>query len=313
MKRTFVLACFALASAFLVSCSPQAPSPEPGTEVVLGLEGTIRGRLDALDANTALFAKHLPSGREIAIRADEPVNTLSIIKIPIMILAFRDAVGGMLDLDERYEVTPDDMRRGSGLLQTFAPGVRPTYRSIITQMIITSDNTATDIMIRRLGQDRVNELLGELGYAETRLQATTGDLFRRIWEMADPANASLTDREVFEMGFPSDEGAAERTFAFEGNPDEWFGRSSAREMSLLLEQIQNAEVASRADSDEMLEILRQQLYSSRLPQRIQFRAGIGHKTGDWPPVAGNDAGIIYSENGPIVVSVFATQNRDDNR
>jgi hypothetical protein len=61
----------------------------------------------------------------------------------------------------------------------------------------------------------------------------------------------------------------------------------------------------------MLGILQRQFYSSRLPQRIAFRAAIGHKTGDWPPVAGIDVGIIYSRSGPIVVSVFATQNRGD--
>ena len=155
------------------------------------LEDAVRAELDGLDAETNLYAKHLSTGDEIAIRADEPVNTLSIIKIPIMILAYRDAEAGRLDLDERYRVRPEDMRRGSGLIQTFAPGLQPTYRAIITQMIITSDNTATDIMIARLGFDRVNELLEELGYAETRLQASTGDLFRRVWELVDPANASL--------------------------------------------------------------------------------------------------------------------------
>ena len=69
------------------------------------------------------------------------------------------------------------MRRGSGLLQTFAPGIEPTYRDIITQMIITSDNSATDIMIDTVGLDRVNQLLEDLGYPETRLQYTTGELF----------------------------------------------------------------------------------------------------------------------------------------
>jgi hypothetical protein len=59
----------------------------------------------------------------------------------------------------------------------------------------------------------------------------------------------------------------------------------------------------------MLAILQQQLYSSRLPQRIAFRAAIGHKTGDWPPIAGHDVGVIYSSNGPILVALFVSQNR----
>ena len=239
------------------------------------------------------------------------MNALSVIKIPILVLAYRDAEAKALDLDERYRVRPEDLRRGSGLLQTFAPGVEPTYRDLLTQMIITSDNTATDIMIARLGQDRVNALLGELGYEATRLRASTGALFRRLWEFADPANASLSDREVYERGFPSDEGAPERTFRFEGDPNEWLGSITAREIADLLERIHDGDVASRGSSNEMIRILRGQLYSSRLPQRIRFRALVAHKTGDWPPYAGNDVGILYYEGGPTVVAVFTTQNTGD--
>jgi beta-lactamase class A len=265
--------------------------------------------LDALEAKTSAYAKHLTSGREVAIRADDPVNALSTIKIAIMALAYRDAEAGTLDLDRRYEVRPEDLRRGSGLLQTFAPGLQPTYRDLVVQMIVTSDNTATDIMIAQLGLERVNALLAQFGYAETRLLTTTGVAFRRLWELVDPANRSLSDREVFERGNPTDPDAAARSFAFEGKPSEWLGRTTAREMSRLLGQIQDGELASREHSDEMLDILKRQFYSSRLPRRIRFQAAIGHKTGDWPPIAGNDVGIIYDAGGPIVVSVFATQNR----
>ena len=287
--------------AIAAGCAPTADAPP--------LDEAIRSTLDSLDAQTAFYAKHLPSGREIAIRADEPVNALSIIKIPIMILAYRDAEAGRLDLDARYRVRPEDMRRGTGLLQTFAPGIEPTYRDIITQMIITSDNSATDIMIATVGLDRVNQLLEELGYVETRLQYTTGDIFRAVLELVDPANAGLSDREVYQRGLPIGPDMDEKYFAFEGDMDEWFGRTTAREMSRLLEQIHNGEVASREHCDEMLAILGQQLYDSRLPRHIKFRVTVAHKTGDWPPIAGSDAGIIMESGGPIVISVFATQNR----
>ena len=60
----------------------------------------------------------------------------------------------------------------------------------------------------------------------------------------------------------------------------------------------------------MRRILRQQVYTSRLPQRIRFRTGIGHKTGDWPPLLGNDVGIMYppAPAGPIVIAVFTNGN-----
>jgi beta-lactamase class A len=273
------------------------------------VEKNIRSMLNSLDARTALYAKHLPTGREIAIRADEPVNTLSVIKVPIMILAYRDARQGRLDLDAQYQVRPDDMRRGSGILQHFAPGLAPTYRDLITQMIVTSDNTATDIMIAKVGLDRVNQLLTDLGYVETRLQHTTGDLFRGVWELTDPAHVELSHREVFERGWPNDPNLLEKEYAFDRDSKEWLGRTTAREMSRLLEQIHNGEVASREDCDEMLDILGKQLYESRLPRYISFQAAVAHKTGDWPPISGNDVGIISGSGGPIVVSIFASQNR----
>lgn len=293
----------------LVHCAPGPPDSRP--DVPLSLEGRLAARLEALPAKSSLYAKHLPSGREVAVRADEPMNTLSVIKIPIMVLAFRDAEAGKLDLDERYRVRAGDRRRGSGLIQTFAPDLEPTYRDLVTQMIVTSDNSATDIMIERLGLERVNDLLQDLGYEETRLLVTTGDLFRRVWELQDPANANLSHAEVFDRGFPNDEGAFERSFAFEGASEEWLGRSTAREMSRLLEQIHSSEVTSRASSDEMMAILGRQFYSARLPRFIRFEVSVAHKTGDWPPIAGNDVGLLFHEGGPTVVSVFVNQNRGD--
>jgi beta-lactamase class A len=273
------------------------------------LEKTVRARLDVLDAHSTLYAKHLGTGRELAVRADEPVNTVSVIKIPIMVLAYRDAEAGRLDLDERHVIAADEMRRGTGILQSFAVGLNTTWRDLVTQMIITSDNTATDLLIARLGLERVNQMLDALGYKETRLRMTIGQLFRGVWEQLDPRNASLTDRQVFERGFPNDAAAPTRSLAYVGDPAKWFGRTTAREMSRMLEQLQRGELAGPALTEDMIRILQRQLYFSRLPQRIRFRASVGHKTGDWPPIIGNDVGILYSDSGPIVVSVFTNQNR----
>lgn len=274
------------------------------------LESTLRARLDSLPAQSAFYAKQLSTGREVAIRADVPMNTASVIKIPVMILAFRDADAGRLNLDERYTIRPEDLRRGSGLLQTFAVGLQPTLRDVITQMIVTSDNTATDIMIARVGLDRVNRMLDSLGYRDTRLRMTVGQTFRKVFELADPKYASLTDRQVFERGFPSDSNVARRMPAFVLDSTKWLGRTTAREISRLLEQIERGQLAAPSSTTAMRRILRQQLYASRIPQRIGFRAGVAHKTGDWPPLLGNDVGIIYppAPAAPIVIAVFTNGN-----
>lgn len=307
----------ALLAAFLVGvvgCAPEEDEPAGGESAELPsvLEARVAARLDRLDAVSSLYAKHLPTGREIAIRADRPMNTLSVIKIPVMVQAFRDAEAGRLDLSSRHAVEPDDMRRGSGLLQTFAPGLTPTLGDLVTQMIVTSDNTATDMVIEAVEMDRVNDLLASEGYEETRLKMSTGDLFREVWIRTDPSNASMSDREVYEAGFPSDDGASRRSFELEGDSAAWLGRSTAREMGRLLEQIHEGALAGEASSRAMIDILRRQIYSSRLPQRVRWQGvGVAHKTGDWPPIAGNDVGILFYEGGPTVVSVFTNQNTGD--
>ncbi len=295
------------------ACTPPGDTADdPGTAEAAradGLAARLEIRLATLDATSSLWAKHIPTGREIAIRADLPMNTLSVIKVPIMVKAFRDHAEGRLDLDARYTVDADDMRRGSGLIQTFAPGLNPTLRGLVTQMIITSDNTATDMVIDLVGIDRVNEMLAANGYEQTRLKHTTHRLFLETWIRTDPANASLTEREVFERGFPADEAAAERFFEIEGDSTIWLGRTTAREMGRLLEQILEGELADRAASDEMVNIMINQFYTTRLPRMVRFQGvSVAHKTGDWPPYAGNDVGVLFYEGGPTIVSVFTNQS-----
>lgn len=286
------------------------PAETSGAPAAAGLDARVEAGLATLDATSSLWAKHIPTGREIAIRPDLPMNTLSVIKVPIMVKAFQDHAAGRLDLDARYTVEAADMRRGSGLIQTFAPGLKPTLRGLVTQMIITSDNTATDMVIELVGTARVNEMLAANGYEQTRLMHTTHRLFLETWIRTDSAYAALSEREVFDRGFPSDEGSAERFFEIEGDSTIWLGRTTAREMGLLLEQILQGELADQAASDEMVDIMAGQFYTTRLPRMVRFQGvGVAHKTGDWPPFAGNDVGILMYEGGPTIISAFTNQNR----
>lgn len=287
------------------------PERAPHTTAPADVAATVRSRLDSLGGRTSLYARDLRTGREITVRADEPMNTASVIKLAVMVRAYRDSERGAFDLDARYVVQPEDRRRGSGLVQTFAPGLNPTRRDLIAQMIVTSDNTATDILIRMVGLDRVNATLDSLGYPATRLRMTTGDLFKAIWVLADSAHQGMTHREVFERGFPGDAGMAERIFLVAQDTTWWLGTTTARETGRLLEQLETGALADSAGTAEMRQHLLGQVFASRLPQRLQWEVPIGHKTGDIPPVLANDVGIIYAARGPIVVAVFTNENRGD--
>ena len=81
--------------------------------VAQDLTTSIGADLAQLKAKSSFYAKHLPSGKTVEVRADQPMNTLSVIKIPVMIQAFRDVEAGRLDLNERYTIKPEDQRGGA--------------------------------------------------------------------------------------------------------------------------------------------------------------------------------------------------------
>lgn len=275
------------------------------------LEAQISSLVTPLQARVGVYALHVPTGREVVVNADEPMNTASVIKIPIMIVAYRDAEAGVLNLDERTTVTLDYYRRGTGLIQTFTPGLQPTMRDLVRQMIVTSDNIGTDITLSRVGLTRVNTFLTQFGYQQTRINKTTADLFRRLFVLADPQYSTFTDRELYELGSPPLPPAESQRILEQiaREPAEWLGQSTAQEMSRLLLQLLQGELASVATTEEMLDVLGGQFYDSRLPRFIKERASVAHKTGDIPPYVLNDTGIIIHEGGPTVVTVFVNQNQ----
>jgi hypothetical protein len=75
-----------------------------------------------------------------------------------------------------------------------------------------------------------------------------------------------------------------------------YGLSSAHDMGLLLEKIKTGKAVSKAASDQMMGILRGQLYTTRLPKYVTgFR--VAHKTGDFLPYVGNDVGVFQGVLG----------------
>ncbi len=273
----------------------------------------IQRQLDLLSATSSIYAVHPATGRTVAVRADVPMNTMSTIKIAIMLLAYRDAEAGRFNLDERITLREDDRRGGTGLLKRFSSGMSVTYRDLVDQMIITSDNTATEVLIVKLGFDRINGMLRELGFVETRLVSSISTYFRNVAVAIAPERASLSDAEIFRAPALTGPLAATKRFELAQDSTMWLGRTTAREMTTLLEGIYTARYASKASSAAMMGHLFGQFYTSRLPATLRYRADvrISHKTGDAPPTSGSDVGVIEYPGGPLFISVYTNANRGD--
>jgi len=201
-----------------------------------GLTRLLEAQLARFPAKAGVYVKHIKTGEEAGVLADEQFSTRSVIKIPIMVLSFQLVEQGRLRLDNRVEVRKEDMRSGSGVLSSHDPGLNPTIRDVITEMVITSDNTATDIMIQQVGGvNRVNEWIRAHGFTQTELIQDIRAVFQKRDLLAqkkpDPSREEMIEREH--------------------DRNNWLGVTTPREMGKLLEGIENSSIASRESCDQM--------------------------------------------------------------
>ncbi|HUQ89966.1 MAG TPA: serine hydrolase [Vicinamibacterales bacterium] len=229
-----------------------------------------------------IWVKHLATGETAGVRDGEIFNSASVIKIPVLVLAFQMADKGAINLDERVTIRKEDIRGGSGIFRYHDAGLQPTFRDVLLEMVITSDNTATDLAIAKVGGvARVNAWLKEQGYADgQRLVQTTGDLFAKYNALGpnDDRNAKTN---------------SDRSY--------WLGEISPRGTGVLIEAIEKKTIASAASCDAMLRMMRAQQAGARRLNHF-ITVPVAHKTGDFAPVLANDVGVIYARSGPIVVS-----------
>src|SRR5436853_6627184 len=118
---------------FLIAVTSLAPGAQ---FTKAGLTRLLEAELDRFPARAGVYVKHLTTGEEAAVRADEAFSSASVIKIPIMVRAFQLVDRNALDLAERVEIHRSDLRDGTGVLQYHDLGLAPTLRDLITEMII---------------------------------------------------------------------------------------------------------------------------------------------------------------------------------
>jgi beta-lactamase class A len=247
------------------------------------LQANIERITRSVNAKWGIYIKCIETGEEIAINADETMDTMSVIKIPLMAEVFRQIEAGKFSLSDRVTLKETDKRPGTGVIRSLDAGASLTIKDLITLMIIVSDNTATDMLFEKVGGiEPVNKLMQGYGLSTIKATGPTDTWFKAI--TAEP------DRWKFHT---------------EGKTP--FGLSSSRDMGKLLEKIYKGEAVSKKSDEQMLRIMRGQVYSSRLPKYVTGFA-VPHKTGDFLPYIGNDVGILESANRHVVISVFTARH-----
>ena len=233
--------------------------------------------ISAHEGEVAVAVKHLTKGESFAYKADEPMPTASLIKLPVMVEAYRQANEGKIKLAETVTFEEDDKTPGSGILSTqFSPGATFTLRDAIRLMIAYSDNSATNLVLEKIGLPATNELMEKLGYSNTKVHAF---VFR-----------------------PMSSIAPERSRQF------GLGSTTAGEMIRLVEAIHGKTIVTPEACDAMLDHLRQ-CQDKRLSKLLPPGTKVAHKTGSVAAVR-TDAGLIETTGGPIAICVLTRNNKD---
>jgi beta-lactamase class A len=103
------------------------------------------------DMTMQMMVVDLDSGTYVQVGANQPIAAASTIKTPILVAFFQDVDAGKIKLDELLEMTADVKVGQAGELQYLSTGTKISALETITKMIVISDNTATNMVIKRLG------------------------------------------------------------------------------------------------------------------------------------------------------------------
>lgn len=164
----------------------------------------LRARLQRIDADFAgeigVYVHDVETGRSLSFRGEEPWYLASGVKVPVAIAVMRAAERNELALDATIELLDSDYVDGAGSTNLHPPGTLLRVETLLEQMLIHSDNTATDMLIRTVGLERVNRIAQELVSQQGGATITTlADVRRRTYSAFHPDATRLAGRDLLAL------------------------------------------------------------------------------------------------------------------
>ncbi len=260
-----------LALTGMILTGPALDGDTPHSLLREQFEDRVRTAVESHDGVFGLVFKDLSSGESLSFNENLAFTQASVIKIPILVELFRRAQEDGLDLEAPVTVSGDDFTGGAGILRHLTPGgVSMSLRDLAILMIVESDNTATNIIIDRLGMNRINQTMEELGLPGTRVQRIMMD--RR---------ARLEDRENL---------------------------STPAETARLLEMLHRGEILDETSRGEILDILAIRK-DGRISRHLPRGTRVESKGGSVGGVI-NDVGIVHIGERAFIVSAMINWHLD---
>lgn len=129
------------------------------------------------DIEPKVFVVDLDTKGFVSIEGEEVIASASTIKLPILVAFFQDVDEGKIRLEERLIMTEDSIGGGSGTMQYQEAGTRFSALETASKMMTVSDNTATNMLIERMGgMEKLNQRFMKMGLKATRLRNLLPDL-----------------------------------------------------------------------------------------------------------------------------------------
>ena len=237
------------------------------------LQRRIEDRIGGFRGDVGVYVRHLPTGREAAVNADETFPTASMIKVPIMVAVFDAIKRG--DLDPEAELAYEDSLYypGDDLLGSFKSGETISLPKLLLLSLTMSDNTASLWLQHLAGSGlAINNWLESHGFMHTRMNSRTPGR-RPDWE---------------EFGW---------------------GQTSPREMAALLVMIRNGEAVSPAASEAMYRTLSRSYWNDEALSQIPPTVMVASKQGA-VDASKSEVLLVNAPHGDYVVCI-ATNNQAD--
>jgi beta-lactamase class A len=258
---------------FLAASFAQTPGNRPAETQRSEKQKALWHKLDAsirdvdaqLDGVMGVAIEDLNTGDQYFLRESEVFAQASSIKIAVLAELYLQAQQGKLKLTDLYTVQSSDLVPDSDLMGGLTPGVtRVTLRDLATMMVAVSDNSATNVLIDRVGMEKVNAMLDSLDLAHTRLRRKMMDL-----------DAAKRGRENI---------------------------ATPREMMMLLAAINRGKLLNQESTADFFKVLATNK-DSWIPRDLPAEVKIANKPGSLEGVR-NDSGIVFVEGRPYVICVM---------
>lgn len=232
---------------------------------------SIKSNINSIVANNfnrtsikfSLAFKELSREDTYSINSRKTVSA-GTIKIFIMAEAFNEAQNGTLKLDDNITLTDNMKASGAGILRDRKAGETFTIKDLIDLMMLKNDNTATNILINKLGIDNINNYIKSLGCNDTEL------------------NRTMMDQNAINRGIQN--------------------YTSVNDLTLVLSKIYQKKCINEHYDALMLDILKNNKYDEKIPKLIPTTAPVFNKSGEYPSME-NDAAIIVTDKGAYILCI----------